>query len=104
MSGNDVIAATIASMTSGRRPSLKFGTHSTIRFIDQLPALEHSAAKIHRRMIGNLTIVVHVVDGNVRLFARFERAETVLTAYRRGAVDCRRCQSLCRSHAHLRTC
>src|SRR5262249_12039556 len=55
----EVIACTMASITSGRRPSLKFGTHSTIRFIDAPPE------SLLRRATLDLVILFRLGPGRI---------------------------------------
>src|SRR5215467_14267555 len=86
----EVMAFTIASTTSGRRPSLKLGTHSTNRFIgtpDKFAALECRDTKVYRGEIGNLTVIRNLIDGKVRLFSRFNRTQAGLAADGARAVD-----------------
>src|SRR5581483_3687364 len=95
----------MASITSGRLPSLKFGTHSTIRFIsspDEFSALEGRSTEVYSGEIGNLTVIRDVVHGEICLFARFDRTEIVFASDRARAVDRRGDDGFRRSHFHLR--
>src|SRR5215831_11971419 len=86
----DVMAFTIASTTSGRRPSLKFGTHSTNRFIgtpDKFPSFECRSTKVYSGEVRNLTVIGDVIHGEVGLLARFDRAQAVLSPNGTRAVD-----------------
>src|SRR5262249_18036974 len=103
----DVRAFTIASTTSGRRPSLKLGTHSISRFIGtphKFTAFKCRDTKVYRDEIGNLTVIRNVIDGKNRLFSAFDRTKSGLTAHSRRTVDSCRRDGLCRSHLHLGTC
>src|SRR5436190_15161588 len=105
MFGTDVTAATIASTTSGRRPSLKFGTHSTSLFIPaphDLSALESCRTKVYSREIRNLAVIRDVVNGNISLLSNFERAKALTAAHCAGAVHGCGYDRFCGRHPHLR--
>src|SRR5437667_5083636 len=86
----DVIASTIASTTAGRRPSLKFGTHSTIRFIcapHQFATFEGGRTKVYRGEIRNLTVIRYIVHGDIGLLARLDRTEAILSEDRARGIN-----------------
>src|SRR5437867_1156468 len=104
MLGTDVTAATMASTTSGRRPSLKFGTHSTIRFIPaphDLSAFESCRTEVYSREIRNFAVIGDIINGNIRLFARFDRSKSVTTPDRASSVHGCGHNGFGRRHAHL---
>src|SRR5262245_48893216 len=105
MPGIDVTAATIASTTSDRRPSLKFGTHSTILFIlapHHFSAFESRRTEVNGREVGNLAVISDIVNGNVGLLTCFDRSQALATPYGIRAVYSCRDKRFRRRHPHLR--
>src|SRR5690349_8005975 len=103
----DVMALTIASTTSGRRPSLKLGTHSISRFIGtphKLSAFECRSTKVYRGEIRNLTVIRKMIDRKVGLLSRFNRTHAGLTTHGTRAIDGGRRNGFRRRHLHLSTC
>src|SRR5215467_11218255 len=97
----------MASITSGRRPSEKLGTHSTSRFIpapDEFSALKSRDAEVYRGEIGNFPVIRNIVNGKVRLLAGFDRSQLRLPAYGAGAIDRGGGYAFRRCHSHLRAC
>src|SRR5215510_5170063 len=96
----------MASITSGRRPSEKLGTHSTSRFISaphEFSALKSRDAEVYRGEIGNFPVIRNIVDGEVRLLAGFDRTQLRLPAYCAGAIDGGGSYAFRRCHSHLCT-
>src|SRR6202044_1146060 len=106
------MAAMIASILAVSRPSEKFGTHSTIRFIGSLsweldvlrvddgPAFHGHAAEVHTKIIRDFAVVGHVKGGEVSKFANFDGAHAIVNAQGVGGIDGGRGNGLGRSHAH----
>src|ERR1700689_3279341 len=107
--GTSRIAAMMASTLAMSRPSEKFGTDSTSRFMwlkilrmDNDAALHRERAKVHTKIIRDFAIVGHVKGGDVRILANFERAGAIVAAQRVGGIDGRGTNRFGGSHAHLR--
>src|SRR5580693_2028227 len=103
------MAATIASILAASRPSEKFGTHSTSRFmkseilrVDDAAAFHGEAAKIHTKIIRDFAVVGHVKGGDVGIFANLERTDAIVLAKRISGVDRGGSDGFRGSHAHLR--
>src|SRR6516162_312638 len=98
------MALTIASRTSGRLPSLKFGTHSTSRFIstpDELSTLESRNTEVYRGEIGNFPIIRDVIHRKVRLLARLDRSHATLAPNGAGSIYRSSRYRFRRRHFHL---
>src|SRR6202142_3407589 len=107
--GTSRIAAMMASTFAMSRPSEKFGTDSTSRFMwlkilrmDNDAALHRERAKVHTKIIRDFAIVGHVKGGDVRILANFERAGAIVGAQRVGGIYGRGTNRFGGSHAHLR--
>src|SRR6267154_6778391 len=124
-----LIAATIASTFAASRPSEKFGTHSINRFVKRVPSfLRHihhrrflapqlltcrflenrlalfqsHPALVHAKVVGNLPIIFHIKDCNIRLFASLQRSNLPIAPQGISRVY-RCCHNRFRwSHAQLR--
>src|SRR5580658_5154606 len=107
--GTSRIAAMMASILAVSRPSEKFGTDSTSRFMwlkilrmDNDAALHREGAKAHTKIIRDFAIVGHVKGGDVRILANFQGAGAVVGAQRVGGVDRGGADGFGGRHAHLR--
>src|SRR6202041_3575300 len=92
--GTSRIAAMMGSTLARSRPSEKFGTDSTSRFmwlkilrVDYGAALHGKGAKIHTKIIRDFAVVGHVKGGDVRILANFEGAGAIVGAQRISGVD-----------------
>src|SRR5262245_53223495 len=93
-------------MTSGRRPSLKLGTHSTSRFIRSphyVSTLKSGDAKVYCCEIRNLTVIRNVVHRDVCLLSRFDGSDPVLPANLARCIDRGSADGFGRHHLHLCT-
>src|SRR5882724_11429885 len=99
--GTLLIAATIASIFAASRPSEKFGTHSINRFVklvssflrhihhrrflapqlltcrfleNRLALFQSHPALVHAKVVGNLPIIFHIKNCNIRLLAGLQRS------------------------------
>src|SRR5271167_4983199 len=108
--GTSRIAAMMASTFAMSRPSEKFGTDSTSRFmwlkilrVDYDAAFHGEGAKVHTKIIRDFAVVGHVKGGDVRILANFERAGAIVRAQRIGGVNGCSADGFGGRHAHLRT-
>src|ERR1700735_196654 len=109
------MAAMMASTLAASRPSEKFGTHSTIRFIGSLsweldllrvddgPAFHGHAAEVHTKIIRDFAIVGHVKGGKVSKLANFDGAHAIVNAQGVGGIDGGCGDRFGRRHTHLGT-
>src|ERR1700735_409564 len=107
------MAAMMASTLAASRPSEKFGTHSTIRFIGSLswelsllrvddgPAFHGHAAEVHTKIIRDFAVVGHVKRGDVSKLANFDGADAIMNAEGVGGIDGSRGDGFGWGHAHL---
>src|SRR5580704_5060203 len=111
--GTSRMAAMMASILAASRPSEKFGTHSTIRFIGSLsweldllrvddgPAFHGHAAEVHTKIIRDFAVVGHVKRGDVSKLANFDGADAIMNAEGVGGIDGSRGDGFGWGHAHL---
>src|SRR5271156_4196011 len=102
------IAAMMASTLAISRPSEKFGTDSTSRFmwlkifrVDDSAAFHGEGAQVHTKIIRDFAVVGHVKGGNVRILANFQGAGAVVSAQRVSRVDGCGADGFSGRHAHL---
>src|SRR5882672_7414198 len=129
--GTLLIAETIASTFAASRPSEKLGTHSINRFVklgssilrhihhkrflagqlltcrfleNRLPSFQSHPAFVHAKVVGNLPIIFHIKDCNIRLLASLQRSDLPIAPQGiRRVYRC--CHDRFRwSHAQLRAC
>src|SRR5580693_3376343 len=107
--GTSRIAARMASILAMSRPSEKFGTDSTSRFmwlkilrVDDGAAFHGEGAKIHTKIIRDFAVVGHVKGGDVRILANFQGAGAIVRAQRIGGVNRGGGDGFGGRHAHLR--
>src|SRR5271155_1166328 len=107
--GTSRIAAMMASIFAISRPSEKFGTDSTSRFMwlkilrmDNDAALHREGAKVDTKIIRDFAVVGHVKGGDVRILANFQGAGAVVGAQRISGIDRRGGDGFGGRHTHLR--
>src|SRR5271156_5482483 len=92
--GTSRIAEMMASTLAISRPSEKFGTDSTSRFMwlkilrmDYDATLHRERTQVHTKIIRDFAVVGHVKGSDVRILATFERAGAIVRTQRVGGVD-----------------